>query len=135
MTTVENITAISDNGRKINVGVEIAQEEPWWIKYTNLTGREILLESDDLFEALILMRLDLEGQGFKLLCEGARPNVMASGMSRSMSGGRKAYVLQLGRPSGLSNLVDIFESANPEDIGTVAQQKDFYEEWLRSTTT
>jgi hypothetical protein len=68
----------------------------------------------DLFEALADLRQSLEEQGIRLFCNGARTDVWPSGMSRSMSGGRKAYVLRLGTHA--RDLVDIFDGAEPSLI-------------------
>ena len=87
---------------------------------------------EDLFEALFALRSALEQNGAQLLCAGSRPEVFPSGMSRSMGGGRKAYVTRLGSPALKSDLVDIFEYAGPEAVGTVAQQKAFHQKWAGS---
>ncbi len=84
----------------------------------------------DLFEALCDLRQALEGMRIQALCAGAQVNVYPSGMSRSMSGGRKAYVLKEGVRS--SDLVDIFERGDALFCGSVADQKAFYQTWVRS---
>lgn len=88
--------------------------------------------ADDLHGAFVDLRSWLDGLGVKLLCNGARVDVTPSGMSRGMSGGRKAYIIRLGKPSLSSDLVDVFEYAEPEKIGTVQQQKEFYKKWVSS---
>jgi hypothetical protein len=45
-----------------------------------------------------------------------------------MSNGRKAYVLRPGMYA--HDVVDIFDSAEPSLIGTVAAQRQFWERWL-----
>lgn len=87
---------------------------------------------EDFFEALIALRLKLEEAGMQLLCCGARRDVFPSGMSRSMSLGRMAYITRLGVPSLPSDLVDIFDYAEPEVLGSVAQQAEFHEAWVNS---
>lgn len=82
----------------------------------------------DLFDAMIALREELETVGGKLLCAGARRDVWPSGMSRSMGSARKAYVLELGKPGVI--LVDIFEPAEPANIGTVKEQSDFRQRWV-----
>ncbi len=49
-----------------------------------------------------------------------------------MSGGIKAYTLDLGKPTTSNSLVNIFEPADEKEIVTVAEQKQFYAIWLKS---
>ncbi|GBR17221.1 hypothetical protein AA0616_0993 [Komagataeibacter nataicola NRIC 0616] len=80
------------------------------------------------------MHLALEKEGIRFLCIGARPDIMASGMSRNMSGGRKVYVIRQGEQADRRNIVDIFDHAPPDRTGTVQQQRDFATRWLASLT-
>ena len=86
----------------------------------------------DLFDAFNELRRELERLQARLLCAGARRDVFPSGMSRDMSGGRKAYITRIGRPSLREDLVDIFDEAAPESVGTVAEQSAFHERWADS---
>jgi hypothetical protein len=83
----------------------------------------------DLFEALCLLRHALEKIGAQALCAGARKDVYPSGMSRGMSGGRKAYVTKIGAPALRDDIVNIFDYAGPELVGSVEEQKAFHQEW------
>jgi len=87
---------------------------------------------DDLFEAMIEWRKDLERDGIALLCAGARQDVFPSGMSRSMSGGRKAYVTRIGEPANGSDLIDIFAYSPYATVGTVQEQSAFHALWVES---
>ena len=90
------------------------------------------LEAPDLFEALREMRAELESAGCQLLCAGARPYVTVSGMSRSMGGGRKGYIVHLGSPASRTDMVDIFDYAEPALVGTIQQQRDYFRAWAES---
>ena len=72
------------------------------------------------------------GNGGRLLVKGAARHVWASGMSRSMGGGIKAYQLEKGVASSLDRMVNIFEPADEAEVGTVAEQEAFYSDWLTS---
>jgi hypothetical protein len=85
---------------------------------------------EDLFEAQITLRAELEKAGHKILCAGSRIDVYPSGMSRFMAGGRKAYVTELGFP--VTKLVDMLDYAGPESIGSIEQQRQFHQEWIKS---
>jgi hypothetical protein len=107
-------------------------DELWHIDCPLPDGREYRSSEDDLFEALVDIRIEYEKFGCKILCQGSRPNVEASGMSRSMGGGRRAFVLTRGTPAKMNQLVDIFDYACPEEVGTVAEQRRVVEEWYGS---
>ncbi|MEU7023115.1 hypothetical protein ABZ990_20975 [Streptomyces sp. NPDC046203] len=83
----------------------------------------------DLFEALENVRLQIEPLGYLLLCNGARVDAHPSGMSRDMSGGRTLYLLE--KKGVARKHVFIFDHADPTVVGTVAEQREFYEAWLR----
>ena len=87
---------------------------------------------EDLFDAFIQFRLVLEKHGLLLLCAGCRPEVWPSGMARSMGGGRKAYITHMDAPSPKADLIDIFDYAGPEQVGSVAQQRAFHGKWVES---
>jgi hypothetical protein len=53
-------------------------------------------------------------------------------MAREMGGGRKVYVLRMGRQARMSDLVDSLEEASLELVTTVAAQTAAYEAWLDS---
>ena len=78
----------------------------------------------------MILRKQLEGAGFRLLCAGARRDAYPSGMARSMGGARKAYIFELGKPA--TELVDIFAEAQPEQVGTMDEQQRFRQQWMTS---
>jgi hypothetical protein len=117
-TTKEcTIEFVSNNSRLVLSGAEFSP---------------IAVEGADLFESLIKLRLALEPDGFKVLCAGARKDVHPSGMSRQMSGGRKAYIHRFGSHSSPADLVDIFDDVDVEHVGTVLQQEEFQRKWIDS---
>lgn len=112
--------------------LQVALVSPWKLVFSGvyLAKREFV--GEDLFEALIALRQELEGIGAQLLCAGARYDVFPSGMSRSMGGGRKAYITRLHSPSRRTDLVDIFDYAESKSAGSIAQQRAFHDEWVSS---
>jgi hypothetical protein len=77
----------------------------------------------DIFGSLIQARLELEHKGFLLCCQGARPNVFPSGMLKQMNDGRVAHALD--HPLSEDGGVDCFADADPSEVGTVEQQRQF----------
>jgi hypothetical protein len=110
--------------------VEYSQTPPWSLKFFGLELKRRKFEGDDLFETLTALRRELEAVDAQLLCAGARPEVFPSGMSRGMGGGRRAYVTRLGQPALRTDLVDIFDDAEPDAVGTVEEQKAFHARWV-----
>ncbi len=81
---------------------------------------------DDYFTCLTALRRSIENESRQLLCNGCRINAVVSRMSRSMSRGRKAYLVTLGREAELEDLVDIFDPAPPDTVGKVNEQAAFF---------
>lgn len=86
----------------------------------------------DLFEALTRVRRELEGRGMMVVCQGARTNVFPSALQRQAVRGRRAYVLEFPPTATKPQVVDIFDPADPAEIGTVAEQLQCYSRWLSS---
>jgi hypothetical protein len=115
-----------------NHTVEVSVAPPWRFTICSVAGGAREYEGIDLFEAMIAFRRELDGSGSQLLCAGARVDVFPSGMSRSMSGGRRAYKNRLGIHAAKSDLVDIFEYTEPEFVSSVERQMEFHKEWTAS---
>ncbi len=82
-------------------------------------------DAPDLFECLRAFRRVVEPEGFRVLCQGARPNVWPSGMSRD-AGAWKSYVHTLGQPALTKDLVGTFDPVDDiASVGTVAEQDEF----------
>jgi hypothetical protein len=94
-------------------------------------GTTITETADDYFEALCLIRKRLEVQHLYIFCYGASKNVYPSGMARDMGQGLKAYKLTLGKHAATADLVDIFDSGADIEPATVAEQRSYFEAWLR----
>jgi hypothetical protein len=87
-------------------------------------------ESHNYFDALIALREELEPLQIKVLCFGARKDVWASGMQRDMGAGLMAYLLSA-NGEGRKPEQSIFDFAPPEVVGSVSEQREFADGWLR----
>ena len=94
----------------------------------------VKINSQDLFDAMVQLRKQLQQSGRLLLCSGARKDAYPSRMMLEMGGGKKVYLLHHGRPAAKDDLMDIFDPAVYLQVGTVEEQRLGYEEWLRSLT-
>jgi hypothetical protein len=86
----------------------------------------------DMFEALVRIREQLEPQGWFVAVQGARLDAYPSDMQREMAGGLNVYVLRMGEPVRLGDVVDTFAEADPSLLATVDAQYQHAAEWERS---
>ena len=77
-------------------------------------------QADDAFEALCIIREELEPFGWRIGVAGAQADVWPSGMARDQGGGLRAYRIAAERAG---ELVDTFEPVDPETVTTVALQR------------
>lgn len=78
-------------------------------------------EADDAFEALCLIREQLEPLGWRIGVAGAQAGVWPSGMARDQGGGLSAY--RLGAREGETAVVDTFAPVDPSAVTTVVEQR------------
>jgi hypothetical protein len=96
--------------------------------------RNRIMEADgsDYFEAFCQLRLRLKAERLIPFCYGASLNVYPSGMSRSMGSGLRAYRLTPKKQTNAADLVHIFNSGADVIPASVANQKEFFTDWLKS---
>src|SRR5262245_13082212 len=82
-------------------------------------------DGSNYYECLRAFRRVIEPDGFRVLCQGARPNVCPSGMARD-GGAWKSYVFTLGQPAFTKDLVGTFDPVEDiASVGTVEEQDEF----------
>lgn len=77
-------------------------------------------QADDAFEALCIIREELEPFGWLIGVAGAQGDVWPRGMARDQGGGLRAYRIAAERAG---ELVDTFEAVDPATVTTVALQR------------
>ena len=87
---------------------------------------------DDFFESFCKIREQLEAMELLPLCYAAHLHAFPSPMSRSMGGGLQLYLLTLGAPARLRDLIHMFEVDDKVIPSTVSDQQAFYDKWLAS---
>ncbi len=95
-------------------------------------GKAIERMASDYFEALIRVRRVLADEGLIPFCYGASLNVYPSGMARNMGQGLQAYKLAISHPAKLSDLVEVFAEGLDVIPASVAEQEQFFRDWLAS---
>lgn len=96
-------------------------------------GRVIDVTATDFFEALCQIRETLALQGLYPLCHGVSLDVYSIGSSRNLNSGLLAYRLTMGRQITQFDVVETFGCNAQITPATVAEQRDFYSQWLQST--
>jgi hypothetical protein len=97
------------------------------------TGEEVSFFSEiGVFDALKSARQSLEVKGLRLVCFGSDERVYPSPMQESMGLNTLAYRNVLGRQARSDDIVDVFETEESIKCVSVADQKAFHENWLRS---
>lgn len=91
--------------------------------------REFHEHDFDYWGALRKIRLRLEDEGYRLICNGTSRDVMPSGMCRDMGQGLVAYRLRYFKESSPDDLVNVFEAAPWNRFSTVAEQEKRYSRW------
>jgi len=90
-----------------------------------LGSEERNFDALDFYECLRAFRRVIEPEGFRVLCQGARPNVHPSGIS-SQAGAWTSYVLTLGQPALTEDLVGTFDPVEDiASVSTVEEQDEF----------
>lgn len=87
-------------------------------------------DGPDYFACLQHLRRQLEEHKLIPLCAGARVDCWASGMQRDMGLGRTVYELSAAPRGTRAPVLDLFEAASPELVGTVDDQLRWHQAWL-----
>jgi len=132
MNDHKDIEVLFPDGAREEGTLVISRNEPWKVRIEQPRLGKLQFGGDTLYGALTALRRELESQNCYLLCNGARRNIIVSGMSRQMSGGRKGYLVSLGKPASRNDIVDIFDYAEPSTICSVSDQGNFYKQWVKS---
>ena len=86
--------------------------------------------SRDYFESLKELRRFLNSNACDILCAGSKKNIVVSGMSRQMSSGRVAYLIdETTMRSDRNNTIDIFEEIDIDNLSTLDEQEAFFKKW------
>jgi hypothetical protein len=92
----------------------------WVVAIDSPEFEPVEARADDAFEALCLVRDELEPHGWRIGVAGAQADVWPSGMARDQGGGLRAYRMTEER---VGDLVDTFEPVEPGTVTTVVQQR------------
>jgi hypothetical protein len=92
----------------------------WVVEITSPEFDAVEARENDAFEALCLIREQLEPLGWRIGVAGAQADVWPSGMARDQGGGLSAY---RNTPRVGESIVDTFEPVDPATVTTVVEQR------------
>jgi hypothetical protein len=122
---------------------EIKRERTFFLSYGDakmtldspMLGESRSAVGSDLYLCFQRLRSKLEVDDVFPLCYGARVECWASDVSRDTGWGRSVYVLEMGKEASTSDLVDLFDPASRDSVGSVAEQERFHREWEQSLSS
>ena len=123
------VDAVRGDDRAV-VQLEWSDKPPWHVSADGPFGR-VVEHDDDLFSALGAVRRVLERDGWLLHVNAASVNAWPSQMAQQ-AGGRKVYLLSMGRPARREDLVDAFAPLQSGMAATVEEQKAYHDTWARA---
>jgi hypothetical protein len=106
--------------------------EPNKMKFTSLVTPDIEICSEDEFECLTILRVELEKYGYHALCNGARYDTYALPEDIETFNGSYVHILISGKVASQEDEVMTLDYAEPHLIVSVAEQRKNYESWLDS---
>lgn len=130
MKEIKMLNLFYSDGRQEQCRLKYTTRPPYVIEFSHAGLGTQEFSGDDLFDCLTAMREFLGQHDLRPLCAGARVDAYPSRMSRQMSGGRKVYLMEMGKPA--EDLVDIFDEAPAEKVGSVEAQRQYFQKWLVS---
>lgn len=123
------LSTLSGHGEIRDVRIRIGQRDRARILLID-AGVPTEIEDSDYRNCLDVVRTRLQGEDRLLCCQGARPNVHASGMLLQFGNGREAYVLASGNGDEEPAVVDIFAPAPTSQVTTMEKQRAWYFDFL-----
>jgi hypothetical protein len=118
--------------RDLVAGYATEPNAPCFLDYVDPQQGPLHLSGQDFFSCLRDLRLVLERQGIKVLCNGARIDAWVSGLASQMSAGGAVYLVKVGQPASPNDVVPLFGPTPAEFVGTVAEQRAYQEQWWAS---
>ncbi len=123
---------LTPSGARQPVHLTHGRVAPWPLEVQFYDGSREHYGEWTLWHNVVKLREDLEADGKRLLCVASRRNTVVSGMLLDILGGLVVYGVYLGQAARREDQVSLFLPVAPEEVGTVAEQQVFKEQWLQS---
>ena len=121
-----------NSGKEVDAVIKCDSAQGGYIQISSDDGNVWHASSGNLFDSLVSIRREMEKEAIFPLCNGARINLAVSSGGRQASATRRVYKVEIGQQAQRHNLVDIFEYAECDSVGTVEEQKEFNRKWVSS---
>lgn len=102
------------------VAWQLTEDYHWAVTISSRAFGTAEAVARDAFEALCIVRTQLEPYDWRIGVAGAQVDVWPSGMARDQGSGLKAYRITAER---VGDLVDTFAPVDPSTVATVAMQE------------
>ncbi|MDE6593870.1 MAG: hypothetical protein K2K57_12525 [Oscillospiraceae bacterium] len=107
-----------------------SDEDPEKVTIKIISGNSY--SASNYFDALCLLRMDLEKDHMQLLCNGAVKEVYPSNMQLTMGCCRTGYIQYMGMRAQKKDIVDLFAFDRTLTPCDVAEQIEYHNRWLIS---
>lgn len=125
-----NLTVLQlSNKTEFNITFEIYYENDDIIIISKITDNHIIRRSNGYFTAFQKIRDEFLHLGFGIKCNGSKLNAVQSNM---MSGSERIYLVKLGFPATLCDIVNIFDFADITEFPNTDTQNNFIQKWYES---
>lgn len=126
------LNALGRDGQRVPIIIGVSYGDPVYFSVKFLeTEEQFSCEMPDAFSALCTARSKFEPLGWRILCNGARRDCYAFGAQLKADLGEQVYQLRQGQAATKDELVGIFEPADEAVIGTLNEQRTYFERWQK----
>ena len=112
-----------------NISVYVSETDGDFKIETNIDGIEIQSVAYGYFEVFQDLRDKLLDLGYGLKCNGSRINAIQSNM---MSSCEKIYLVEMGKPALLKDIVSMWDYAEINEFPNTEEQRAFANRWFNS---
>ena len=119
-------------GKELEAIIRSDSGNQGYIAVVSADGKVWEASAGNLFDSLVIIRKEMEREEISPLCNGARVGIAVSGGGRQTSSTRRVCKVEIGQQAQRHNLIDIFDYAEPDVVGTVKEQKEFNHKWVSS---
>lgn len=96
------------------------------------SGTPIQADADDLFEALVRIREQLERHDWFVAVQGSRLDAYPTATQRETDAGLSVHITRLGEPATPDDVAETFAEADPITLATAHAQRQRTRAWRRS---
>lgn len=96
------------------------------------SGTPVQADADDLFEALVRVREQLEPHDWLVAVQGARLDAVPCATAEDEAAGLSVHITRIGEPATPDDVAETLAEADPTTVATVNEQRQHARAWRRS---